>query len=574
MSKLQRPVSRWELTRFLFSQAGSLTCPLMISVFARIANQLLTVALLVVAGHGVVRVYEGQEVNIPLLLTSLILVALLKAALRYLEHYAGHWVAFSSLHRLRVSFFSSLVPQAPAATQGKAGADLSERAVSDIDRIEVFFAHTFPPAVSAIVVPALVIYWLAAKVSAALALAIVPGTVFLVVILPVISLNLSWKNAQNMAARRGDIAAELGDNIQGIREILAFDLAQRRLESMTVADANLNRVRMRAAWIQALRNSLQVLCQTGNLVAVVIVASYITVTPGQLAVALIATVSLWVPVTGIDDFAAGLDAAFAATGRIYEVITAPPLVTEVEVPQPFPAQPEIVIKNLSFGYCDDNQVIQDLSAVFSFGAWTCLVGVSGSGKSTLANLILRGWNITSGEIEVGGISISQFALADLRSNIGLVGQRDTLLSGSLAENLRLRKPDATENELRRALGVVDLLDWFESLPDGFDTEIAERGLSLSGGQLQRLCLARTLVSQPQILIIDEALSQLDERTARIVRERLAQENLTVIEITHRVDAIPDEIPVLVLDNGKIVESGSAAELRATGVAFAAIANRV
>ena len=214
-------------------------------------------------------------------------------------------------------------------------------------------------------------------------------------------------------------------------------------------------------------------------------------------------------------------------------------------------------------------VLRGLSFTVTTGEWVCVVGASGSGKSTIGNLILRGWDPQSGQIKLFGSDLRQLPLAQVRDCVGTIRQRDTLLTGTIADNLRLRNPQAPESDLHEALAMAGLEQWVASLPDGLDTEVAERGGSVSGGQAQRLMIARALVGKPRILLIDEALSQLDTPTAMAIRAQLQRLGLTVIEITHRVDMIPDDGSqrVIVIDNGQVEEVGYPAELRGADGAF-------
>lgn len=569
---------RRDQAAWLIRQTRPLLPNLTLSVLARIAGQLLGVALLVIVAAALGRAASGESVSVGGLVGTLVVVALAKALLRYLEHYAGHWVAFTALARLRELFFARLVPQAPAATQGRAGAELTQRATRDIDRIEVFFAHTMPPAAAAIVVPAIALGWLATAVDARLAAMLVPFVAAVVLLVPFASSRSAWRRAQAVAARRGQLARRLGDDIQGVREVLGFGLQDRRLAGLDAADEALASARSRAGAVEAIRAAAVVVLEAGGLVALVALGSAAAVPAPQVAIALAVAVGLWAPARGMEAFVSGLDAAFAATARIRQVMDAPPLVRDPDarestgstVVEASASIPAVEFADVSFGYPGTGRpVLIDVSLGFAAGSWSCVVGVSGSGKSTLAGLLLRGWDTDRGAVRLHGTDVRQLRLDELRRRVALVPQRSVLLSGTLAHNLRLAAPAATEDELRDALAVAGLDTWVDQLPNGLASQIRERGLNLSGGQLQRLTLARALVARPEVLVLDEALSQLDAATARLVRERLARDRagLTVIEITHRADLVGDDTPTAVLDAGRVVEFGRAGDLRARGGAF-------
>lgn len=567
-------MSRLELARWLVGHTRRLLPPLGVSVVARIASQLLGVALLVIAAAAVVRAAAGEAVPIGPLVLWLVAIALAKALLRYLEHYAGHWVAFTALQRLRELLFARLVPQAPAATQGRAGAELTARATRDIDRVEVFFAHTLPPAVSAVVVPAAALAWLAAAVDARLALVLAPF-VLAALCLPLLASGATWRTARRVAAARGAISARVGDDIQGTREVLALGAQRIRLGALDAADGALAEARAASGRVQAARAGATVLLQGLSLVAIALAGASAGAGRVEIAVALAVGVALWGPARGIDDFATSLDASFAAAERVRGIIDAPPAVTDPADPVPAPAPAgDVEVRDVTVRH-GERVVLDGVGARFAAGRWSVVVGVSGSGKSTLASLLLRARDPEGGSVRLGGADIRTLALDDLRVRIGIVPQRPTTLTGSIADNLRLAAPDAPDDRLHAALAAAGLDDWIATLPRGLDTPMPARGAGLSGGQLQRLALARALVARPDVLILDEALSQLDGATAARVRSRLRARHagLTVIEITHRVDLVPDDAPVVVLDAGRVVQSGRAGDLRAAPGAFTRLESR-
>lgn len=600
---------RRELTGWLIGQTRGLLAPLGLAVIARVLGQLLGVALFVVAASLLIRAagpqLSGQSVGIGVAVAALAGMAIAKALLRYAEHYAGHYVAFTSLQRLRDAFFARLIPQAPAATQGRAGAELTSRATSDIDRIEVFFAHTLPPAVSAVAVPAIALTWLAVVVDPRLALTLTL-TVAALLALPLLTRRGAVDSADAVARVRGQIAERLGDDVQGMREILGFGIAEQRLDGLGRVDAARTTAAAQVGASQATRAGLSVLLQGGGLIAVLLVGAGVGASPASIMTALAVGIGLIGPARGFEDYITGLDNAFAATARIREIMDAAPAVTDsasraaaaapaatgdaceseaapcpaaatsragaaappsgaAAPPNGAAAPPNgvaagVEFDDVTFSY-DPNARPRTLDCVSlhaEAGTWTHIVGVSGSGKSTLAGLLLRGWDPESGVVRLAGADVRELPLAELRSRISLAPQRPTTLRGTVRENLTLAAPDATDEQIAEALTAAGLPEWTQRLAE----PVGARGQSISGGQLQRLSLARALLPNPQVLIIDEGLSQLDADTAAEVRQRLQEiEHLTIIEITHRADLIDDAAAVWVLDLGMVVESGTAGQLR-------------
>lgn len=555
---------RWGLTAWLLSHTRELLPALGGAVIARVAGVLTHVAILVIAAHALIAASTGAAGSLTSLALIIIALSLLKATLRYLEHYAGHWVAFTALERLRVLFFARLIPRAPAATSGRYSAELAESATSDIDRIEVFFAHTFPPVIASVVVPSVALGWFSIVVNPMLA-ALIAVPLALALLLPFLSARMTWAASRAVAAERGNIATHVSDDVQGVREVLAFDAQASRTASLAALDDVLARSGARLARIIALRHVLErilwVLCVLALLLAGAPVA--------ETVLALTLMLALWFGDAGTDDFATGLDAAFAACDRVYRIVEAPPVVgdrgSEVVVSD---AAPSVEFEGVTFVYPSGRSPALDgVDLRFAAGEWHTIAGVSGSGKSTIGSLLMRTWDPDEGRILLDKTPLPDFSLDGLRSAVSVVDQRPIMFEGTVGTNLRLARPEASDEELKKALRTV-CLD-IDALPEGLDTQVGERGTTLSGGQLQRLALARSLVAGPRVLVLDEALSQLDGRTAAEVRERLSLElkSMTIIEITHRVDTISSQDYVAVIDRGHVVESGRSGELSRRSGAF-------
>ncbi|WP_298038585.1 ABC transporter ATP-binding protein [uncultured Microbacterium sp.] len=561
---------RRALIGWLIGQTKPLLWPLGIATIARIIGDLLNVAILVLAVAGLVQAMTGEPLSLWPLALTLIILSLVKAGLCYLEQYAGHWVAFAALQRLRELLFRRLIPQAPAATTGKASAELTARATEDIDRIEVFFAHTIPPVIAAVTVPAIALAAFAVLVDPATALAVaIPLAIAL--LLPFVGGGAAGAASRAELAARADVAVHVADDVQGIREVLAFEARDIRDGDRHERESLVTRARMRIARARAVREIIERMLWGAAVVFVLLVAG--DATTAVLAIAVL--VGLWLGGAGTDDFASGLDAALAACARVRRVVDAPPAVSDDGSGELAGTGPvRVAFDAVSFAYPGTGSpALEDIDVTVGAGGWHRLVGVSGSGKSTVAGLLLRAHDVDAGRILLDGVPVSAPSLAGLRRAVAVVDQRPVLFPGTVADNLRLGRPDASDAELLDALETVLLGEG--RLPDGLRTRVGERGSTLSGGQMQRIALARALVARPRLLVLDESLSQLDEATAQTVCERLGGmvERPTIIEITHRVDLLDDAATVTVIDRGRIVETGTAGELRAAGGAFAQLTAR-
>ena len=268
------------------------------------------------------------------------------------------------------------------------------------------------------------------------------------------------------------------------------------------------------------------------------------------------------PAKGISKALYSIKKGNAAAARILEVLETPnPIVDPVKPKKMSAFNKGVRFNEVSFAY-EDELVIDKLNLTIPKGSSVALVGPSGGGKSTIANLVPRFYDVNEGSISIDETDIRQFTKNDLRSLMGIVTQDSILFNDTVANNLRIAKPDATEKELKNAAEIANALSSIEALPKGFDTSIGDQGNKLSGGQKQRLSIARAVLKNPEILILDEATSALDTESERLVQEALIKmmKSRTSLVIAHRLSTIQNADLIVVLQNGKIAEKGTHEEL--------------
>jgi ATP-binding cassette, subfamily C, bacterial CydC len=258
-----------------------------------------------------------------------------------------------------------------------------------------------------------------------------------------------------------------------------------------------------------------------------------------------------------------LGRSVGAAERLFEIVDAEPEVDDPKEPLPLPEVRKLVFDRVSFSYEDGGpSVLEDVSFTLEAGGRVAVVGPSGAGKSTFAGLILRFWDPTSGRILVGSHDIRGYAQDEVRSLIGIVAQDTHVFNETLRANLLLAKPEATDGDLRRVISQAQLSDLVERLPDGLESSLGEQGSKLSGGERQRLSIARTLLKDAPLLVLDEPTANLDPVTERELLDavyRLMQDRATLV-ITHRLVRMEEMDEILVLDGGRIVERGTHEEL--------------
>lgn len=574
-------LTRAEISRRLLDYGKPLLGVLGLSVTFRVIQMSLGVALFGIGAWGVGTVLtEGPDRTVGGVVVAMVVVAFVKAVIRYLEQFSGHYVAFKLLAMLRNTFYRELEPQAPAGLAGRHTGDLLARVMKDIDRVEVFYAHTVAPTLAAIIVPALALAYLFIWHSWAIAATLLPFLVLIGLVVPVWSSSAASNAATDLRVARGRLSQHVTDGIQGIREVLAFGYGGRRLAELEALGHDAERAHTRMSRMMAARRGFNELFVGGGLVAVLLVAgSQVTsgtMTWPDLAVVMAVTLLTFGPVLGVEEFIADLEQTFASARRIWDVTDRPPTVTEPAAPVPATGlEPTLAFEGVSFRYpgADPDltpNAVDGVDVTVPANKTVGLVGASGSGKSTMVSLALRFWDPDRGTIRIGGTDIRDLALSDLRELIAVVDQRTYLFNDTIAANLRIARPDATDEELEAVCRAAHLHETVTALPDGYDTVIGEMGERLSGGQRQRLAIARALLKNAPILILDEATSQLDVHTEAAIQSDLAElgQGRTVLSVAHRLSTVRDADEIVVLDRGQVIERGPHEELLACGGAYA------
>jgi ATP-binding cassette, subfamily B, bacterial len=277
------------------------------------------------------------------------------------------------------------------------------------------------------------------------------------------------------------------------------------------------------------------------------------------------------PVSQLNQLNQMLAAARASSDRVFEVLDHPVEIESPAKPQPFPVGvPAVRYEGAHYAYPGRPPVLEDFNLELPAGRVTALVGHTGAGKTTLANLLLRYYDVSAGRITVGGVDVRELALDDLRQRVGLVAQEPFLFDGTVADNLLLARPEATPAEVEAALRAAAAWDFVRNLPQGVDTPIGERGVRLSQGEKQRLTIARVILRNPPLVILDEATASVDTLTEHAIQQALANlvRDRTTLVIAHRLSTVRRADQIVVLSHGRIVEQGNHEQLIAAQGAYA------
>lgn len=499
---------------------------------------------------------------------AMILFGLARGVFGYLGPYIAHVAAYRILVTLRDEFYRLIEPLAPARLASRRTGDLASMAVSDIEMLENFFAHTAGPAVVAIIVPLLALTVLvtinpilaAVSLSFLMLLAMMPKLAF-------------WLGSVLGGQLRSEVAllnAQVLDSFQGIREILAFGYEGTRLEVLSDNTESLVRLQARQARNAGLQSAASVIIVSAGVVCVLLSGSVLVsrgeISVGYLPISVILASSVFTSMMGVVEISKQLSQTFAAAGRLFRLIDERPEVRDpARAYQPEALDPSLSFQNVSFRYAPAEPLVLDsLNFDIPAGSTVALVGMSGAGKTTVLNLMLRFWDPELGRIFLGGCDLRSYPLLELRQQFSVVSQDIFLFNDTVRENIRVGRAEASDAEVEEAASNARIHSFILTLPQGYDTLVGERGIRLSGGEKQRIAIARALLKKSPILILDEATSSLDAESERSIKDTLMglREGRTTFMIAHRLSTVVDADEILVLKDGGLVERGCHRELLA------------
>ncbi len=492
------------------------------------------------------------------------LFSLGRGVFRYAERLISHNITFRILAKLRLWFYDAIEPLAPARLMHFKSGDLLQRVVDDIQSLENIYTRVLGPPLTALLVAALMWFLLGFySVQAALLILLFHSLAGIGV--PLLTKQLSRGlsvGIMNFKAEQQILALDL---FQGIGELQLYGKLPAHLAAMQKAEQVKLQFERKNAIIEGLHESLTGLLMNGALIAIILVLLPLLVKGAingiSLTVITLAVMASFEPFLPLPSTLKHLEADQHAGERLFEILDARPETVAPVTPRPFPAEHTILVEKLSFSYPGSTaKALDRLTFAVLPGEHIAIVGPSGAGKSTITSLFMRFWNSSEGSISIGGQDITLFDPEELRRNIALVSQRTYLFAETIRENLTLAAPDATDNDLKKALAAAGLSHFTTKL----DEWCGQHGMKLSGGERQRIAIARVLLQSAPIMILDEATANLDGVTESEVTETLnaISAGKTLITITHRLKAMEQYDRILVLEKGRIVAQGVHGELMA------------
>ncbi|MGW1211765.1 thiol reductant ABC exporter subunit CydD [Streptomyces sp. NPDC002499] len=503
-----------------------------------------------------------------------------RAVFRYAERLVSHDAVLRMLADTRVAVYRRLERLAPAGLRRTRRGDLLSRLVADVDALQDYWLRWLLPAGAAVAVSAASVgftAWLLPEAGAVLAVGLLAAGAGV----PLLTGAVARRAEHRLAPARGALATRVTDLLTGTAELTVAGALPARTAATRRADGTLTRIASRAAAATALGDGLTALISGLTVTATALVGAQ-AVADGRLggvtmAVVVLTPLAAFEAVLGLPLAVRYRQRVHRSAERVYEVLDAPEPVREPERPRQAPASPfPVALKGLAARHDgQDRDALAGLDLTLDEGRRIAVVGPSGSGKTTLAQVLLRFLDPEAGSYTLAGVDAYALDGDDVRRLVGLCAQDAHLFDSSVRENLLLARKDATEDELRDALRRARLLDWADGLPDGLDTLVGEHGARLSGGQRQRLALARALLADFPVLVLDEPAEHLDLPTADALTADLlaATEGRTTLLITHRLAGLEAVDEVVVLGEGRVVQRGTYGELAAAEGPLRAMAER-
>ena len=489
-----------------------------------------------------------------ILFVSVCVFALVRGFLRYAEQACNHFIAFKLLALIRDKVFGALRRLCPAKLEGKDKGNLISVITSDIELLEVFYAHTISPVVIALIFSTVLCLFIGSyhMVLGGIALA---AYVTVGAVIPVVTSRLSGDDGIRFRSRSGELSGFVLDSLRGLSETLQYGQGQKRLQEMNRQTEALSgdelRMKRTAGRNQAVTNTVILVFDLAMLFVAAMLYSQGQVEFVGVLISTIALMSSFGPCVALASLGSTLQNTFAAGNRVLDILEESPVVKEIQGKDAI-AFEGASVDHVTFRY-EDETILNDISLEIPKGSIVGIVGRSGSGKSTLLKLLMRFWEVQKGAVRISDTNVNEINTTNLRDMEAFVTQETHLFHDSIRNNLRIAKLDATDEEIMTACKKASVHDFIMSLPLGYDTPVGELGDTLSGGERQRLGLARAMLSRADLIALDEPTSNLDSLNEAVILRSLREEceNRTVVLVSHRKSTMRIADQVYSVEHGRM-----------------------
>ena len=575
-SDLKPEATQWQLYFRLLEYIKPYWLPFTIGVLAAIPSGCMDAAIAWLAGQGLQKiVVDGQERLIYWVPILVLIVAGLQGLFAFIESFTIRLVGASAIRDLRNELFCHIEDQPLLYFQGISSGVLIGRITNDVAIIENAVSQTFQSLINRTTTLISLVFVLLCQ---SWQLSLIALSIVSFIVLPVSILSRRIRKSSRLGQEAiGDLVSVVSESIQGAKIVQSFNLESFQISRFMTTNQHFYDSAMKATRAEAMMSPILAMISALGIAAVMWAAGWQVVhkvmTIGSLTSFVIALLLLYSPLKNLGRVNGIIQPALAAAARVFEVLDRKPELCDSPDAVELPAgNHHVEFKNVFFQYPSEfndkpsQMVLQNINLDIPAGKTFALVGLSGSGKSTMANLVPRFFDVSAGTIYIDGKPLNSYTLDSLRSEIAIVTQDNFLFNATVAENIRLGRLNATDEDVVAAAGNAYCHDFIMELPETYSTKIGERGVRLSGGQQQRLAIARAFLKDAPILILDEATSSLDNESEKMVQAALTNlmRNRTVIVIAHRLSTVRHADVIVVLEGGRIVEMGKHDVLASAG----------
>ena len=523
---------------------------MILAITMGLIGHLCAAFITVFGGYAILHVLHPEwSMNLVILFGAVLIFALVRGFLRYAEQACNHFIAFKLLALIRDKVFGALRRLCPAKLEGKDKGNLISIITSDIELLEVFYAHTISPIAIAFLFCMIMVCFIGSY-HIALGILALAAYITVGVIIPLVTSKLSGDDGIRFRTKSGELSSFVLDSLRGLSETLQYGQGEKRMAAMNTQTDNLSRDEERMKRTAGRNTAVTNTVILAFDLAMLFLSAELVGFEGCL-IATLALMSSFGPVVALAALGSTLQNTFAAGNRVLDILDESPVVEEItgrEVVQFHGAAAE----NVTFAYGEET-ILDNFSVTIPENQIIGINGRSGSGKSTLLKLFMRFWAVEQGEVKISGRNVDAINTSNLRNMESFVTQETHLFHDSIRNNLRIAKLDATDDEIIAACKKASVHDFIMSLPKGYDTEVGELGDTLSGGERQRLGLARAFLHDAPFMLLDEPTSNLDSLNEAVILKSLHEEcaDKTVVLVSHRKSTMGIADTVYSVEHGRM-----------------------
>ena len=546
--------SNFAVMKNLIHLVKPLTGYMILAILMGLLGHLCASFITIFGAFGILQVLGMWKGSLGFLFIGVAVFAVLRGILRYAEQSCNHFIAFKLLALIRDEVFQSLRKLTPAKLEGKDKGNLITVITSDIELLEVFYAHTISPTAIAVLYTILLCLFIG-QFHVILGILALLAYLAVGVLIPLAVSKAGGDDGMRFRTKSGELGSFVLDSLRGLSEILQYGQGQERMRQMNHRTDELSKEEERMK-----RTTGRNMAITGMTILIsdllMLFFSSMLYQRGTLGfdgvlISTVALMSSFGPVTALANLGSTLQNTFAAGNRVLDILEEEPMVKEIN------GQKEVAFhgakaEHVTFSYGQET-ILKDVSADIKENSVVGIIGKSGSGKSTLLKLLMRFWDVQEGSVSISGTGVNQINTSNLRDMESFVTQETCLFHDSVAANLRIAKLDATQEELEAACKKASIHEFIKKLPQGYETQVGELGDTLSGGERQRLGLARAFLHDAPFMLLDEPTSNLDSLNEAVILKSLEEERngKTVVLVSHRESTMQIADVVYSVERGRM-----------------------